>query len=114
MDVNSRSKLIAYSKEKTWTNGLCFYLWVISYLRSHRVTSEIVFTVDNGEEFYIPRTFKIKSENDLIQEGFNYIYYYNCVREHSSIFDKTPYQYLKEQLSEIDEDIKIYSTNNVR
>ena len=30
LDVNSRFKLFAYSREKSWTNGLCFYLWVIS------------------------------------------------------------------------------------
>lgn len=51
LDVNSRFKLIAYSREKSWTNGLCWYLWVISWLRSHGVKSSVVFTVDNGEEF---------------------------------------------------------------
>ena len=30
LDVASRFKLIGYSREKTWTNGLCWYLWVIS------------------------------------------------------------------------------------
>ena len=33
IEVNSRFKLIAYSREKTWTNGLMFYLWVISWLK---------------------------------------------------------------------------------
>ena len=33
--VNSRFKLIAYSREKSWTNGLRWYLWVIFSLRSH-------------------------------------------------------------------------------
>ena len=51
LDVNSRFKLIAYSREKSWTNGLCWYLWVIFWLRSHGVKTSIVFTVDNGEEF---------------------------------------------------------------
>lgn len=50
VDVNTRLKLIAYSREKSWTNGLCFFLWVTSWLRSHGVTVEIVYTVDNGEE----------------------------------------------------------------
>jgi transposase len=48
LDVNSRFKLIAYSRKKTWTNGLCWYLWVISWLRSNGVQTEIVFTVDHG------------------------------------------------------------------
>ena len=34
LDVNSRFKMIGYSREKSWTNGLCWYLWVISWLRS--------------------------------------------------------------------------------
>ena len=49
LDVCSRFKLIGYSREKSWTNGLCWYLWVICWLRSHGVESTIVFTVDNGE-----------------------------------------------------------------
>lgn len=51
IDVNSRFKLIAYSSEKSWTNGLTWFLWVTSWLRSHGVTAEIVYTVDHGEEF---------------------------------------------------------------
>ena len=152
-DVTSRFKLVAYSREKSWTNGLCFYLWVISFLRSHGVGNEIVFTVDNGEEvggksylkitelrklisgfgcrliqnhkghpeenahlershrtdddeFYIPRVLKIRSEKDLLDEALGYIYYYNNLREHSSLNDQTPYQYLKEQLPKIDDNIK--------
>lgn len=153
LDVTSRFKLIAYSREKTWTNGLLFYLWVISWLRSHGVASEIVFTVDNGEEFggkswlkiaelrklikgfgcrlvqnhkghpeenshlershrtdddefYIPRAFKIKNEKDLLDEAMGYIYYYNNVREHSSLNDYTPFQYLKERMPGINDNIR--------
>ena len=51
IDVNSRFRLMAYSYEKTWTNGLAWFLWVLSWLRSHGVTSHVVFTVDRGEEF---------------------------------------------------------------
>lgn len=153
LDVNSRFKMVGYSREKTWTNGLTWYLWVISYLRSHGVTCPIVFTVDNGEEFggkswlkikelrklisgfgcrliqnhkghpeensqlershrtdddefYIPRILRIKSEEDLLKEAFNYIYYYDNIREHSSLNDQTPYAYMKNQLPEIDDNIK--------
>jgi transposase len=153
LDVNSRFKLIGYSREKTWTNGLLWYLWVIAYLRSHGVTAEIVFTVDNGEEFggkswmkivelrkliaafgcnliqnhkghseenahiershrtdddefYIPRVLQVKNEKDLLYEAHGYIYYYNNLREHSSLDDKTPFEYLKEQLPKINDDMK--------
>lgn len=51
LDVASRFKLIAYSDEKTWSNGLTWFLWVTSWLRSHGVTVPIVYTVDHGEEF---------------------------------------------------------------
>ena len=152
-DVNSRFKLIAYGREKSWTNGLTFYLWVISYLRSHGVTSEIIFTVDHGEElggkswmkitelrklisgfgckliqnhkghpeenahlershrtdddeFYIPRVFKIKSEKDLLDEALGYNYYYNNLREHSSLKYKTPFEHLKHQMPQVDDNIK--------
>lgn len=152
-DVNSRFKLIAYGREKTWTNGLTFYLWVISYLRSHGVKSEIIFTVDHGEElggkswlkitelrklisgfgckliqnhkghpeenahlershrtddeeFYIPRVFRIKSEKDLVDEALGYNYYYNNLREHSSLNYMTPFEFLKQQMPEIDDNIK--------
>lgn len=66
IDVNSRFKLIAFSRERTWTNGLCFYLWVISFLRSHGVTAEIVFTVDNGEEFGGRSWLKLKELRKLL------------------------------------------------
>ena len=153
MDVNSRFKLIAYSREKSWTNGLCWYLWVISWLRSHGVRASIVFTVDNGEEFggkswmkvaelrklirgfgcrliqnhkghceenahlershrtdddefYIPRALAIKSETGLLNEAMGYIYYYNNLREHSSLNYQTPFSYLKTQLPDIDDKMR--------
>ena len=153
LDVNSRFKLIGYSREKTWTNGLLWYLWVISYLRSHGVEAKIIFTVDHGEEFggkswmkirelrrliagfgctliqnhkghceenahlershrtdddefYIPRVFNVKSERDLLYESHGYIYYYNNLREHSSLDYKTPFEYLKQQMPELNDNIK--------
>ena len=153
LDVNSRFKLIGYSREKSWTNGLCWYLWVISWLRSHGVKASIVFTVDNGEEFggkswmkvaelrklirgfgcrliqnhkghceenahlershrtdddefYIPRALAIKSETGLLNEAMGYIYYYNNLREHSSLNYQTPFSYLKTQLPDIDDKMR--------
>ena len=153
LDVNSRFKMIAYSRERTWTNGLCWYLWVISWLRSHGVKSQIVFTVDNGEEFggkswmklqdlrklisgfgcrliqnhkghaeenahiershrtddeefYIPRVMSIHNETNLLKEAMGYIYYYDNVREHSSLDYKTPFAYLKSQTPDIDDKIR--------
>jgi transposase len=153
LDVNSRFKLMAYSREKTWTNGLCWYLWTISFLRSHGVSSKIVFTVDHGEEFggkswlkiielrklisgfgcrliqnhkghceenahlershrtdddefYIPRVLSISSEKELLDEALGYLYYYNNVREHSSLDDQTPFAYLKTQAPQINDRMK--------
>ena len=153
LDVTSRFKLIGYSREKTWTNGLCWYLWVISWLRSHGVRSQILFTVDNGEEFggkswlkvaelrkliagfgcrltqnhkghceenahlershrtddeefYIPRTMAITSDATLLDEALGYIYYYNNLREHSSLANQTPFDCLRKHLPDVDEAIR--------
>lgn len=69
MDVNSRFKLIAYSDQKSWTNGLTWFLWVTSWLRSHGVTNQIVYTVDHGEEFGGKSWFKITELKKLLS-GF--------------------------------------------
>ena len=153
LDVTSRFKLIGYSREKSWSNGLLWYLWVISWLRKHGVTEKIIFTVDNGEEFggrswlkltelrklirgfncelvqnhkghpeensqlershrtdddefYRLRVEKIKSEDDLCDEALNYIYYYNNLREHSSLNDQTPFARLKQELPQVDDRIR--------
>lgn len=153
LDVNSRFKLIAYSKEKSWTNGLTWYLWVTAWLRSHGVTAKIVYTVDRGEEFggkswlkiielrkllsgfgcaliqnrpkspqenahlershrtdddefYIPRILSIPDNQAWFGEAFNYLYYYNVVRKHSSLNRKSPYQHLMEHAPSLDAKIK--------
>ena len=69
IDVNSRFKLIAYSDEKSWTNGLTWFLWVTSWLRSHGVTHQIVYTVDHGEEFGGKSWYKITELRKLLS-GF--------------------------------------------
>ncbi len=153
LDVNSRFKLIAYSRERSWTNGLCFYLWVIAWLRSHGVTAHIVFTVDNGEEFggkswlkvkelrkliagfgcrliqnrkghpeenahvershrtdddefYKPKALEFCSEQDLLEQATDYIYYYNNAREHSSLDYQTPFEHLIQQQPHIHPNIR--------
>jgi hypothetical protein len=70
IDVNSRFKLIAYSSEKSWTNGLTWFLWVTSWLRSHGTVGEIVYTVDHGEEFGGKSWLKIVELRKLLS-GFN-------------------------------------------
>ena len=69
MDVNSRFKLIAYSDEKSWTNGLTWFLWVTAWLRSHGVSHQIVYTVDHGEEFGGKSWYKIVELRKLLS-GF--------------------------------------------
>ncbi len=64
--MSTRFKLIGYSRERSWTNGLCWEAWVISWLRSHGVTAEIAFTVDNGEEFGAPIWIGVV-EDDIIR-----------------------------------------------
>ncbi len=155
LDVNSRFKLIAYSREKSWTNGLCFYLWVISWLRTNGVTAKIVFTVDNGEEFggkswmkvrdlrkliagfgcrliqnhkghpqenahlershrtdddefYRLRALRFHSEKHLLDEALHFIYYYNNVREHSSLDYATPFAHLKQQNPAVNDNIRYF------
>jgi len=66
LDMNTRFKMIGYSREKSWTNGLCWHLWVISWLRSHGVKSQIVFTVDNGEESGGKNWMKVRDLRKLI------------------------------------------------
>lgn len=70
IDVNSRFKLIAYSKEKSWTNGLTWFLWVTSWLRSHGVINDIIYTVDHGTEFGGDCWWKITELRHLLK-GFN-------------------------------------------
>ena len=65
--------------------------------RSHRT---------DDEEFYIPRVLAITSEEELLKEALGYIYYYNNLREHSSLDYRPPYQHLKAQLPEVDEKIR--------
>jgi len=68
IDVNSRFRLLAYSYERTWTNGLTWFLWVLSWLRSHGVTAHIIFTVDHGEEFGGKSWLKIFELKKLLSE----------------------------------------------
>lgn len=153
LDVASRFKLISYSEEKSWTNGLTWFLWVTAWLRSHGVTGRIVYTVDHGqefggdcwykivelrkllkgfgcfviqnrkqhpeenahlershktddEEFYIPRIQTITTRDQFYREAFNYLYYYNCVRKHSSLTGIPPYTHLRKISVGLDDTIK--------
>jgi hypothetical protein len=65
--------------------------------RSHRT---------DDDEFYIPRSFHFFDEKSLLDESLGYIYYYNNVREHSSLNYQTPFQILRQRLPHIDENIR--------
>jgi len=79
LDVNSRFKLIAYSDEKSWNNGLTWFLWVTSWLRSHGVINQIIYTVDHGEEFGGKSWFKMVELRKLLA-GFGCKIIQNHVR----------------------------------
>jgi hypothetical protein len=51
LDLISRFKLIALSRERSWTSGCCFYFWTVAWLRFYDVLCQIIFTVDHSEEF---------------------------------------------------------------
>ena len=65
--------------------------------RSHRT---------DDKEFYIPRALEIKSEANLLNEAMGYMYYYNNVREHSSLNYQVSFSYLRSQLLNIDDRIR--------
>ena len=60
----------------------------------------------DDDEFYIPRTFKFRCEVDLLDEAMGYMYYYNNVREHSSLVYKSPFQALKENSPQVKDSIR--------
>ena len=64
--------------------------------RSHRT---------DDEEFYIPRVLSITSEEQLLDEALGYVYYYNNLREHSSLGYRTPFEALQAGLPAVDPDI---------
>jgi hypothetical protein len=49
----------------------------------------------------------IHSQDDLLDEATGYIYYYNNLREHSSLDYRTPSAYLKQQLPNLDDHIRL-------
>lgn len=47
----SRLRFLAYSRELTLTNGLCFMALVMLWLRKHGIEGELAWQTDWGEEF---------------------------------------------------------------
>jgi len=66
--------------------------------RSHRT---------DDDEFYRPRALHFHSEQYLLDEALHYIYYYNNVREHSSLDYSTPFSHLNKQHPEINDNIRL-------
>ena len=54
------------------------------------------------------RAMAFHSEDDLLDEALGYIYYYNNLREHSSLNYETPFAYLQRQLPQLDENIDCF------
>jgi hypothetical protein len=50
-EVVSRLRFLAYSREKTVTNGLCFMGLIVCWCRAHGIDTEMVLQTDWGEEF---------------------------------------------------------------
>jgi len=51
IDVLTRIRFLAWSREKTWTNGRAFMLYVIWWIRSFGITYNVNFQTDGGVEF---------------------------------------------------------------
>ncbi len=49
----------------------------------------------DDEEFYLPFLGKIKTPQALLSRGIWWQGYYNRLREHSGLSDRSPYQYLQ-------------------
>lgn len=60
----------------------------------------------DDEESYIPRILAITCKQELLHEATSYLFYYNTLPEHSALGYQTPYQHLKTQLPELDENIR--------
>lgn len=68
LDVASRFKLVGYAKEKSWTNGLTWFLWVLSWYRSHGYQGLLTFTVDHGTEFGGDCWYKVAELKRLLRD----------------------------------------------
>ena len=51
IDVVTRVKFIAYSYDKAYTYGVCFFILIASWLKTFGITQEITCQTDWGEEF---------------------------------------------------------------
>lgn len=61
--------------------------------------------MNNGEEFYVPRSLIFHSGTQLLYVIMGLMYYYNNVREHSSLKHQTSTQVLKQRFPEFDDSI---------
>ena len=67
--------------------------------RSHRT---------DDDEFYRHRALRFHSEQHLLDEALHFIYYYNNIREHSSLDYSTPFAHLKQQIPDINDNIRFF------
>jgi len=115
MDVNSRFKMIAYSRGKSWMKVKELRKLIAAFdcrlIQNHKGHCEENAHLERShrtddEEFYIPRTFKLCSDDPLLDESMGYIYYYNNVREHSALNYQPLFQVFEQRLPDIDDSIR--------
>jgi putative transposase len=67
--------------------------------RSHRT---------DDDDFYIPYGIEIKDARTLFLMAYSWIRYYNTKRDHSSIDNKSPLEYIKEIMPQISSNIALF------
>lgn len=69
--VRTRVRFIAYSMEKSFSNGIAFIILVVLWLRAHGVKGRVYIQTDWGEEFAGKSERKIKHIQERILEPMN-------------------------------------------
>jgi transposase-like protein len=69
--VRTRIRFVAYGYEKSCSNGIGFLVLVVMWLRRHGIKGEIIFQMDNGEEWGGMSVRKVKHIQEKILKPLN-------------------------------------------